>query len=179
MADFSNRVLRERGVQVDPKPPIHLVGPDDPPPIIEDDPETPEYKPFLCTRSKQPARLWLKPEWRTKGYSIQWYPVPVIVSDLDRESSVPQVIEIIGAGGRYRVEGFHLDELMARLNDQHVREIRAFCPRRWPGQKPGKGGAVVTHIRYEVEEAARAGGKTVAPVPVPESALSDDTEAQI
>ena len=108
---------------------------------------------------------------------MQWYPVPVSVSDLDRESSVPQVIEIVGAGGRYRIEGVELEELVARLNDQHVREIRAYCPKRWPGQRPGQDAPVVSHIRYWVDQQGGAGGKTSL-VPVPVSALSEETAEQ-
>jgi hypothetical protein len=84
--------------------------------------------------------------------------VSVIISDVDRETAtVPQVIEIVAAGGRYWIEGHHLKDLMARLNDQNIANILAYCPRHWQDSRPAKGDPVVTaRIRK---------GQVLAPIP--------------
>jgi hypothetical protein len=75
---------------------------------------------------------------------------------------VQQVIEVVSAGGRYRIDGHHLEDVMARLNDQHIADIWAYCPRHWPDSRPAKGEPIVTAIRYEELEGQ---GARVHPVP--------------
>jgi hypothetical protein len=92
--------------QEPPKPTLQLVKPSLEGP--DDSEQFDGYRVVRRMRSCQPPRLWLHPGWRQKGFSIQWYPVPVISPDLDRETAtVPQVIELIAAGGRSRIEGLH------------------------------------------------------------------------
>lgn len=173
MAELSHleRLRLTRGYRAEDKPALKLVEPSNPLSSSEEEENSIDYKPFLC--AKQPPRLWLKPMWKEKGYSIQWYPVPVIIATMDVESDgVPQVIEIISAAGRYRIEGFCLEETMALLNQQRVSEVRAYCKKRWPGQKPSKGEPIVTKILYMVEQGVKAGGIT----PVPQSHLEGEPD---
>jgi hypothetical protein len=58
----------------------------------------------------------------------------------------------VADGGRYRIEGHHLEDLMAPPNDQHIADILAYCPRRWPDSRPVKGDPIVTAICYEEPE---------------------------
>jgi len=58
---------------------------------------------------------------------------------------------------------------MARLNDQHIADIWAYGPRRWPDSRPVKGEPVVTAIRYEEPEGqgARANPPPRLPLVIP------------
>lgn len=124
-----------------------------------DDPYLPpdeEYRMMRLVRGNRSAkRLRLCPA-NGMGDSAKWAFVMNIKDDLDRESAtVPQIIILVTNIGTFRIEGYGLEQpnsLYDMLDEERVREIVAYCPKRHgPALPPAPYVSAIAEIEQERE----------------------------